>query len=116
MTGIVVTILRDLGMVSRLVTLTGGRALVARLTALGAALGVLRSQLLTQLWVGLDEVDQAAILGAISSGETQAAWLPDADRALGLRAMSHVALLTPHGSRKSSDSIMSARLSEASVA
>jgi hypothetical protein len=61
------------------------------------ALGNLGSPLLTHLRVGLDEVDQATVLGTIGSGEAQGAWLTGTDRALGLWATGHHVLLRFHG-------------------
>lgn len=57
--------------------------------------GTLGGQLITQLWVGLEEVDESAVLGAFGPGEAQRARLSDADRASGLRMCGHRVLLTP---------------------
>ena len=64
------------------------------------ALGNLGSPLLTHLRVGLDEVNQATVLGTIGSGEAQGAWLTGTDRALGLWATGHHVLLRFHGNSR----------------
>jgi hypothetical protein len=64
------------------------------------------SQLLTQFWVGLDEVDQTAVLGAISAGKAQTAGLTDPDRTLGLWATGHRSPNSPTVTRIIEDSII----------
>ena len=58
-----------------------------------AVFGALDGQLFTQLGVGLDEVDKAAVTRALCPGEAQGAGLSDADRALGFRTCGHVLLI-----------------------
>jgi len=63
--------------------------------ATSPVLSTFRGQLVTQLRVGLDEVDEATVLGALGPGEAQGAGLSDADRAPGFRPSCHRDLLTP---------------------